>query len=80
MGVPRWVKWVKMGKNGLAHIVSYGAGADPKPFNMTFYDSLGMFLVIFGDFGFFRFLCTRARPRASSHIFETTENSARLKI
>ena len=41
---------------------------------MTFYDSLGMFLVIFGDFGFFRFLCTRARPRASSYIFETTEN------
>ena len=54
----------KMGKNELAHLVAYGTDTDPKLFNMTFYGSVGMFLMIFGDFGFFRFFCTRARPRA----------------
>merc|ERR1711994_661048 len=35
---------------------------DPEPFNMAFYDSLGVFKPIFSDFDFFGFLCTQRRP------------------
>jgi hypothetical protein len=35
---------------------------DPKPFNMTLYDSLGVFELTFGEFDFFGFLGTRAAP------------------
>ena len=43
-------------------MVSYANGTDSKHFNMTFYDSLGVFKLTFGDFAFFGFLCTRAVP------------------
>ena len=43
-------------------MVSYANGTDPKHFNMTFYDSLGVFKPIFGDFDFLGFLCTPAAP------------------
>ena len=43
-------------------MVSYANGTDPKHFKMTFYDSLGVFKPIFGDFDFFGFLCTPAAP------------------
>ena len=33
----------KIGKHGLAHMVSKGTGADPKTFHMNFYDSLVVF-------------------------------------
>ena len=39
-------------------LVPIGRG---KPFNITFYDRLRMFGFIFGDFDFFRFLCTHTR-------------------
>ena len=43
-------------------MVSYANGTDPKHFKMTFYDSLGVFKLIFGDFDFFEFLHTKTRP------------------
>ena len=43
-------------------MAAYGNGMDPKHLNMTLYDSFGVFGPIFGDFDFFRFLCTRAAP------------------
>ena len=43
-------------------MVSDANGTDPKHFKMTFYDSLGVFKPIFGDFDFFGFLCTPAAP------------------
>ena len=43
-------------------MVSYANGTDPKHFKMTFYDSLGVFKPIFGDFDFLGFLCTPAAP------------------
>ena len=37
-------------------------GTDVNHFNMSFYDSSGVFKPIFDDFDFFGFLCTRAAP------------------
>ena len=55
-------KYPKIGKNELAHMVSYANGTDPKHFNMAFYDSLAVFKPFFGDFDFFVFLYTPATP------------------
>ena len=35
------------------NMMCWGADAHTTLFNMTFYDSLGMFLIIFSDFWFF---------------------------
>ena len=43
-------------------MVSYANGTDPKHFKMTFYDSLGVFKPIFGNFDFLGLLCTHAAP------------------
>ena len=43
-------------------MVSYANGTDPKHFKMTFYDSLSVLKLNFGDFDFFGFLCAAAAP------------------
>ena len=43
-------------------MVSYANGTDPKHFKMTFYDSLGVFKPIFGDFDFFRLVSRPSDP------------------
>ena len=55
-------KYPKIGKNKLANMVSHANGTGRKHFKMTFYDCLGVFKPIFGDFDFFGFLCTAAAP------------------
>merc|ERR1711997_403470 len=55
-------KYPKIGKNKLAHMVSYANGTDLKHFKMTFYDSLGVFKPIFGDFDFFWGSCAPLQP------------------
>ena len=49
-------------QNQLAYMVSYANVIDPKYFNMTFYDSLVVLKLIFGEFDFFGFLSTPAPP------------------
>ena len=44
-------KHPKTTKNRWTHLVYKGTVMNIKPFNITFYDSLWMFLVIFSDFG-----------------------------
>ena len=64
----------KIKKNGLTHIISCTPWVDLIPCNMIFYDSLGCFQMIFGDFIFFRFLCTCARPCVSFRMMIILEN------
>ena len=46
----------------VAHIVPYDAVNDVHMYILVFSDTLGMFFMIFGDFGFFRVFWSRARP------------------
>ena len=54
-------------------MVSYANCTDPKHFNMTFYDSLGVFKPIFGDFDFFGFLYTRAAPAHAARKLKSSK-------
>ena len=55
-------------KKEFAHMVPKITETDPKCFYMNFYNILSMVYLIFADFWFFRFLCTRAQTCTSFEI------------